>query len=203
MATNLSPCNFGTAEHLEWEILIAEMRRTETNMTKSAIAFRYRPAQRDDVVPTIQTAFEPADSTNIIDTGTAPIKAAVVAEITRFITSSVVSTAKTNPSGLERLARVQGPTKQASIIEPSTTTPAPPGLLAALDAILGNHFPASTHLTSSSSKATRIGVYSELEAQSKLPLITCGIFLYHPLRAGSWVASVFQGRLWICEGKYL
>jgi hypothetical protein len=130
ISTDLSPCNFGTAEQLKWETLIAEMRQTETNMTKSAIAFWYRPAQRGDVISTIQTAFQPAD-TDAIDTSTAPIKAAVVAEITRFITSSVVSTAKTNPSGLERLARVQGPTKQAST-EPATTTLASAGLLAVL-----------------------------------------------------------------------
>jgi hypothetical protein len=171
-------------------------------MTKAAIASRYRPPQRQDIVATIMTELQPAD-TNAVDTSTAPIKAAAVAEIARFITAAVVSTAKTNPSGLERLARVQGPSKHTSIIKPPSATTPSSGLLTALDTILNDLSPASVQLAVSHSKITRKAAYSELEGRCKLPLISCGIFPYCPLRAGSWVACIFQGRYWIGEGEYL
>jgi hypothetical protein len=74
------PCDFGTAKDLKWEVLIAEMKRTETKMTKATIASRYCPAQHHEVVVTITTKFQPTDI-GAMDTSTAPIKAAAVVEI--------------------------------------------------------------------------------------------------------------------------
>lgn len=208
----LTPLVLGTAKNFRWTALIEESARYESDFTKAACTYRYRNAQNnEDLIQSATAASaksaaksaarrrgvaqatdsedgDAAVSSNGQGTG---LQAAIISELTRTMSTRLTATTKTETSGVERKFRWQGlkaPAKTTETADESAQLVPDPR-----DSALGR--PASDK-----PRVTRTTVYAPLE--QKMPhykFVSAGL-AYRSLQIGSWVAVVFQGKLWVGIG---
>jgi hypothetical protein len=180
--------DFGTPAKLNWDVFVAERERHETQEAKSAVTYRYKQAEAEDLISAVTDSLR--DNTSKIQAAPTEIKmetdaaksrsmkASVVTEITRVISATLTSTAKPNTTGLERRVRWRGL-----------------GIIAEDDAV--EDTPA-THANDSTNSARSI--YGSLSQRLPLSFTDAGI-RFRPLRPGSWVLVGFKDQIWLGNGK--
>ena len=187
--STLKALDFGTPAKLNWDVLVAERERHETEEAKSAVTYRYKQAEVEDLVNAVTTNLGD-DKSEVEVAGkdveaeaakSRSMKASVVTEITRVISAALTSTAKPNTTGLERRVRWRGL-----------------GVLAEDDEPDDSMVPAMRENDSADSARN---IYNSLGKRLPLPFINAGIH-FHPLTLGSWVLVGFKDRVWLGNGEY-
>jgi hypothetical protein len=180
--------DFGTPAKLNWDVLVAERERHETEEAKSAVTYCYKQAEAEDLINAVTNSLRD-DASKIqpteknVETDVAKsrsMKASVVTEITRVISATLTSTAKPNTTGLERRVRWHGL-----------------GIFAEDDAI---DDALATDVNTSTNSARSI--YNSLSRRLPLPFMDAGI-CFHPLILGSWVLVGFKDQVWLGNGKQI
>ncbi len=110
-----TPLHFGTARALNFETFVSERKRHETKEAASAITYRYTNALAQGTIEAFQAAHDgdSARGTEHSEDST-KLKAALVAEITRVMSASIlagrgdISDGRAEASGVERGVRWKG-----------------------------------------------------------------------------------------------
>jgi hypothetical protein len=185
---SIKALDFGTPSKLNWDVLVAERERHETEESKSAVTYRYKHAEADGLLDAVSSSLGDNPKTADADTddGTDAskskhMKAAVVTEIARVISASITSTAKPNTTGLERRVRWRGL-----------------GVLAEDDATGDDAVAAVGNNSTLASSAHSL--YTTLERRLPFSFVTAGIH-FHPLKHSLWVLVGFRDRVWLGTGK--
>jgi hypothetical protein len=190
--SKLKPLDFGSAANINWDVLVAERERHETDEAKSAVTYRYKQAEAADIIKAVSTTLEDngaqknvdikANATLETDAATSSkLKASVVTEITRVISASLTSTAKPDATGIERRVRWRGL-----------------GILGNDDTIDTAETPAMHELELASSARH---IYDALSRRLHLPFVN-GRIHSHPLKTGSWVLVGFQDKVRLGTGQW-
>ncbi len=193
--------DFGTAQSFNFEEVIHLRKQHETAEARSAITYRYRHALEEDNLGSLADVSKPAadNSESASAPDSAKLKAGIVHEITRVVSTSLTSCTRQGASGIERMARwvTLGIhlTMQDSGKGTTSAMPPPEGPTASP---LNNPQLTSTSIKQVSGR-TR---YLPLEQGIRVPfsLMSGGLSASRPLKRGSWVIAVFCEHLYFGVG---
>lgn len=203
LSLKMKSLKFGTANNFNFLALVSERKAHETAEALSAIAYRYRnAASHNEILTALTNTLTNTKSINQepstapeTKTESAAMKALVVNEITRVISTSLTAgSVKADASGAERLVRWRGLGLNIDGLDPTTPLEKKAEPMVGADADGGR-----TQASGTGDKLSRKG-YAEIEAKLTIPFENAGVSSFCPLRPGHWLLIVFRDAVWLSQG---